>query len=61
MKNTNSIPVTIGAECRCYPFQGQLVLPFLPKSGTERVISSGLDDQGTKADQSLEGMHTNYT
>lgn len=35
-------------EYRCYPFQPQLVLPFLPKSRTERVISSGLNDQGTQ-------------
>lgn len=44
----SSIPVAIGVEYRCYPFQPQLVLPFLPKSRTERVISSGLNDQGTQ-------------
>ncbi|XP_034714786.1 DNA mismatch repair protein Mlh3 [Etheostoma cragini] len=36
-----------GMEPRCYPFQIDLVLPFLPKSRTDRVISSGLDDRGT--------------
>ncbi|XP_031134550.1 DNA mismatch repair protein Mlh3 isoform X1 [Sander lucioperca] len=36
-----------GMEHRCYPFQVDLVFPFLPKSRTERVISSGLDDRGT--------------
>lgn len=44
----SSIPVAIGAAYTCYPFQAQLVLPFLPKSRTERVISSGLNDQGTQ-------------
>lgn len=55
MKNTIFIPVTIGVEYRCYPFQGQLVLPFLPKSRTERVISSGLDDQGTQGRSDSRG------
>ncbi|XP_028293334.1 DNA mismatch repair protein Mlh3 isoform X2 [Gouania willdenowi] len=32
----------MGMECTCYPFQMDVVLPFLPKSRPERVISSGL-------------------
>ncbi|XP_019940800.2 DNA mismatch repair protein Mlh3 isoform X1 [Paralichthys olivaceus] len=44
-----------GMEYRCYPFQVDLVLPFLSKSRTERVISSGLDGRGTsQTDQTVD-------
>ncbi|KAK5857329.1 hypothetical protein PBY51_010581 [Eleginops maclovinus] len=42
----------MGMEYRCYPFQVDLVLPFLPKSRTERVISSGLDDRDANVESS---------
>ncbi|XP_032356203.1 DNA mismatch repair protein Mlh3 isoform X2 [Etheostoma spectabile] len=41
-----------GMEPRCYPFQIDLVLPFLPKSRTDRVISSGLDDRDANGESS---------
>ncbi|XP_070698488.1 DNA mismatch repair protein Mlh3 [Pempheris klunzingeri] len=41
-----------GMEYRCYPFQVDLVIPFLPKARTERVISSGLDDRDDSGDSS---------
>lgn len=50
-KTTNffpSVPGAIGVTYTCYPFQAELVLPFLPKSRTDRMISSGLNDQGTR-------------
>ncbi|XP_048830042.1 DNA mismatch repair protein Mlh3 [Brienomyrus brachyistius] len=37
-----------GFEYRCYPFQAELVLPFLPRSRAERVLSSGLDEEVSK-------------
>lgn len=44
-------------EYRCYPFQVDLVLPFLPKSRTERVISSVLDGRGTwQTDQTVDDI-----
>ncbi|XP_033968055.1 DNA mismatch repair protein Mlh3 isoform X1 [Pseudochaenichthys georgianus] len=42
----------MGMEYRCYPFQMELVLPFLPKSRTERVLSSGLDDRDANVESS---------
>ncbi|CAG5866362.1 unnamed protein product [Menidia menidia] len=39
-----------GMEYRCYPFQVDLVFPFLPKSRPERVISSGIDCRATDDD-----------
>ncbi|XP_044023630.1 DNA mismatch repair protein Mlh3 isoform X2 [Siniperca chuatsi] len=47
-----SVISEIGMEYRCYPFQVDLVLPFLPKSRTERVISSGLDDRDDNGESS---------
>ncbi|KAM6968462.1 DNA mismatch repair protein Mlh3 [Tautogolabrus adspersus] len=42
-----SVISKMGMEHRCYPFQVDLVLPFLPKSRRERLISSGFDERGT--------------
>nr|XP_057946088.1 DNA mismatch repair protein Mlh3 [Doryrhamphus excisus] len=39
-----SVVSETGMEYRCYPFQAELVLPFLPKARGERVLSSGTDD-----------------
>lgn len=48
------MPQTVGMESKCYPFQRDLVLPFVPKSRSARVISVGLDDKGTShSDQAL--------
>ncbi|XP_045918804.1 DNA mismatch repair protein Mlh3 isoform X1 [Micropterus dolomieu] len=47
-----SVISEVGMEYRCYPFQVDLVLPFLPKSRTERVISSGLDDRDDNGESS---------
>lgn len=41
------LPSPAGIEYRCYPFQMDLVLPFLPKSKAGRVLSSGPDNRGT--------------
>ncbi|XP_029900958.1 DNA mismatch repair protein Mlh3 isoform X1 [Myripristis murdjan] len=41
-----------GIEYRCYPFQTELVLPFLPKSKADRVISSGPEDRGDGVEDS---------
>ncbi|TDG98775.1 hypothetical protein EPR50_G00203880 [Perca flavescens] len=51
-----------GMEHRCYPFQVDLVLPFLPKSRTERVISSGLDDRDAngKSSNSLTLLYSKW-
>nr|XP_040055347.1 DNA mismatch repair protein Mlh3 isoform X1 [Gasterosteus aculeatus aculeatus] len=52
-----SVVSEMGLEYRCYPFQVKLVLPFLPKSRTERVVSSGLDDRGAPhTDQILDDV-----
>lgn len=34
-------------EYKCYPFQRDLVLPFVPKSRSARVINARLDGKGT--------------
>ncbi|KAK9533599.1 hypothetical protein VZT92_008706 [Zoarces viviparus] len=52
-----SVVSEMGMEYRCYPFQVDLVLPFLPKSRTERVISSVLDGSGTRqTDQTVDDV-----
>lgn len=41
-------------ESKCYPFQRDLVLPFVPKSRSARVIGVGLEDRGSsQPDQAL--------
>lgn len=40
--------IPVGMEYRCYPFQAEQVLPFLPKPRGERVLHSGTDDTGTE-------------
>ncbi|KAM8914600.1 DNA mismatch repair protein Mlh3 isoform 3-T3 [Spinachia spinachia] len=57
-----SVVSETGLEYRCYPFQVELVLPFLPKSRKERVVSSGLDDRGAPhSDQILDGVNVERT
>uniref|UniRef100_A0A672FVY0 WW domain-containing protein n=1 Tax=Salarias fasciatus TaxID=181472 RepID=A0A672FVY0_SALFA len=52
-----------GMEYRCYPFQADLVLPFLPKSRPERVISAGPDcrDVGGDGSNSLSSLYSKWT
>ncbi|XP_058471863.1 DNA mismatch repair protein Mlh3 [Solea solea] len=57
-----SVVSETGMEYRCYPFQMDIVLPFLPKSRTERVISSGLDgkDDGEESSNSLSSLYSKW-
>ncbi|XP_074516815.1 DNA mismatch repair protein Mlh3 isoform X1 [Sebastes fasciatus] len=57
-----SVISEMGMEYRCYPFQVDLVLPFLPKSRTERVISSGLDnrDANVESSNSLTSLYSKW-
>ncbi|XP_042244514.1 DNA mismatch repair protein Mlh3 isoform X1 [Thunnus maccoyii] len=57
-----SVISEIGMEYRCYPFQVDLVLPFLPKSRAERVISSGPGDRGDgDGDESSNSLSSLYS
>ncbi|XP_068195677.1 DNA mismatch repair protein Mlh3 isoform X2 [Antennarius striatus] len=47
-----SVVSETGLDYRCYPFQGDLVLPFLPRSTKERVTSVGLDDRDDNCESS---------
>ncbi|KAM9777600.1 DNA mismatch repair protein Mlh3 [Neosynchiropus ocellatus] len=48
-------------EHRCYPFQGDLVLPFLPKSRLDRVLSAGTGDRGEgSVSSSLSSMYSKW-
>lgn len=48
------MPQTVGMESKCYPFQRDLVLPFVPKSRSARVIGVELEDRGSsQPDQAL--------
>ncbi|XP_040916657.1 DNA mismatch repair protein Mlh3 isoform X2 [Toxotes jaculatrix] len=52
-----------GMEYRCYPFQVDVVLPFLPKSRTGRVFSSGTDDRdgdGGEGSNSLSSLYSKW-
>ncbi|TKS86474.1 DNA mismatch repair protein [Collichthys lucidus] len=57
-----SVISEMGMEYRCYPFQADLVLPFLPKSRTDRVISSGLDnrDGNSESSNSLTSLYSKW-
>uniref|UniRef100_A0A8C4ELR7 WW domain-containing protein n=1 Tax=Dicentrarchus labrax TaxID=13489 RepID=A0A8C4ELR7_DICLA len=57
-----SVISEMGMEYRCYPFQLDLVLPFVPKSRTERVISSGLDgrDDDGESSNSLTSLYSKW-
>lgn len=56
------VPQTVGMESKCYPFHRDLVLPFVPKSRSARVISVGLDDKGTsQSDQALGCRNNDFT
>lgn len=46
-ENLVLVPPTVGMEYRCHPFQRDLVLPFVPKSRSARVINAQLDGKGT--------------
>ncbi|XP_053290834.1 DNA mismatch repair protein Mlh3 isoform X1 [Pleuronectes platessa] len=50
-----------GMESRCYPFQVDLVLPFLSHSRTERVISSGLDGRDDAGENSLSSLYSKWS
>ncbi|KAM9341271.1 DNA mismatch repair protein Mlh3 [Symphorus nematophorus] len=52
----------MGMEYKCYPFQVDLVLPFLPKSRKDRVISSGLDDRddNSETSNSLTSLYSKW-
>lgn len=43
----------VGFEYRCYPFQTDLVLPFLPKPRAERVRSTGIENGGNACQRSV--------
>lgn len=47
LENLVLVPQTVGMEYKCYPFQRDLVLPFVPKSRSARVINARLDGKGT--------------
>ncbi|XP_061898044.1 DNA mismatch repair protein Mlh3 isoform X2 [Entelurus aequoreus] len=57
-----SVVSQTGMEYRCYPFQAELVLPFLPKSRSERVLSSAADDaaDNVNACDSLSSMYSKW-
>ncbi|XP_062325905.1 DNA mismatch repair protein Mlh3 isoform X1 [Osmerus eperlanus] len=52
-----------GFEYRCYPFQMDVVLPFLPKSRAGRVLSSGPNHRGIEAltSNSLSSLYSEWT
>ncbi|XP_036398146.1 DNA mismatch repair protein Mlh3 [Megalops cyprinoides] len=50
-----------GFEYKCYPFQTELVLPFLPRSGAERVLSSGQENsENSQPASSLSSMFSEW-
>ncbi|KAM4542395.1 DNA mismatch repair protein Mlh3 [Odontesthes bonariensis] len=57
-----SVTSKMGMEYRCYPFQVDLVFPFLPKSRPERVISSGIDcrDDAGESSNSLSSLYSKW-
>ncbi|XP_037550594.1 DNA mismatch repair protein Mlh3 [Nematolebias whitei] len=57
-----SVISEMGMEYRCYPFQVDLVLPFLPKSRPERVISSAIDcrDDADESSNSLSSLYSKW-
>ncbi|KAM6913191.1 DNA mismatch repair protein Mlh3 isoform 2-T2 [Xenentodon cancila] len=57
-----SVISDVGEEYRCYPFQMDLVLPFLPKSRAERVLSSGIDfrDSADESSNSLSSLYSKW-
>ncbi|TWW72163.1 DNA mismatch repair protein [Takifugu flavidus] len=50
----------MGMEYKCYPFQRDLVLPFVPKSRSARVINARLDGKGTNG-SSFNSLTTLYS
>ncbi|XP_054652626.1 DNA mismatch repair protein Mlh3 isoform X2 [Dunckerocampus dactyliophorus] len=57
-----SVVSETGVEYKCYPFQAELVLPFLPKSRGERVLSSATDVAADNVDtcDSLSSLYSNW-
>ncbi|KAI4876017.1 hypothetical protein NFI96_019281 [Prochilodus magdalenae] len=51
-----------GFEYRCYPFQTDIVLPFLPKPRAERALSSSIDgrDEQDKGPGSLSALFSEW-
>ncbi|XP_037097660.1 DNA mismatch repair protein Mlh3 [Syngnathus acus] len=58
-----SVVSETGTEYRCYPFQAELVLPFLPKPRGERVLIAGTDDAGdnVKTSNSLSSLYSKWS
>lgn len=60
-----SVVSETGMECVCYPFQMDIVLPFLPKSRTERVCWSEHDDRGVSVtggdDENSNSLYSMYS
>uniref|UniRef100_A0A4W5MXW7 MutL homolog 3 n=1 Tax=Hucho hucho TaxID=62062 RepID=A0A4W5MXW7_9TELE len=50
------LPSPAGIEYRCYPFQMDLVLPFLPKSKAGRVLRDDIQDSN-----SLSSLYSEWT
>ncbi|XP_018601605.2 DNA mismatch repair protein Mlh3 isoform X2 [Scleropages formosus] len=63
VKDVTTMAVSVmsrnGFEYRCYPFQTELVLPFLPRSRAERVLSTGSDN--TEAHQGASSLYSLYS
>ncbi|XP_019712949.1 DNA mismatch repair protein Mlh3 isoform X1 [Hippocampus comes] len=57
-----SVVSETGMEYRCYPFQAEQVLPFLPKARGERVLHAGRDDTGDNVEtcNSLLSLYSNW-
>ncbi|KAM8833633.1 DNA mismatch repair protein Mlh3 [Synchiropus picturatus] len=50
-----------GGEHQCYPFQRDLVLPFLPKSRLDRVLSAGTGNRGeSSVSSSLSSLYSKW-
>ncbi|XP_057715809.1 DNA mismatch repair protein Mlh3 isoform X2 [Corythoichthys intestinalis] len=54
-----SVVSETGTECRCYPFQADLVLPFLPEDKEQRVLSAGTDDN-VRTFRSLSSLYSKW-
>ncbi|KAI5609107.1 DNA mismatch repair protein Mlh3 isoform X1, partial [Silurus asotus] len=55
-----SVVSKTGFEYRCYPFQTDLVLPFLPKPRAERVHSTSIENGGNACHSSLSTLYTEW-
>ncbi|XP_047248822.1 DNA mismatch repair protein Mlh3 isoform X1 [Girardinichthys multiradiatus] len=55
-----SVISEMGMEYRCYPFQLDLVLPFLPRSREGRVVSSGTELRDDANENSLSSLYSKW-